>query len=177
VFRLHPEEWCFCAGYELRIDVVRPRKIGHPVRQLQHPPLETSSVRTNPSPQVLGDRDPDDDDHRFLVLLDGFHQNGRTHQEDDAREEDRQSDHVILDGPSTISFSAHEELVDRLTLSLYIQFMVCPSHASFVSAVHLYLHTIVLPSACSEFPSFHHASTGLFSYENKMSALKGGGCG
>ena len=32
VFRLHPEEWRFYAGYELRVHVVRSRKIRHLVR-------------------------------------------------------------------------------------------------------------------------------------------------
>ena len=52
----------------------------------------------NHSRQVLGNRDTDDDDYHPLVLPDRPHQNGRTFQEDDVGEKDRQSEHVILNG-------------------------------------------------------------------------------
>ena len=52
----------------------------------------------NPSRQVLGNCDTDDGDHRPLVLPDRSYQNGRTCQEDDVGEKDRQSEHVILNG-------------------------------------------------------------------------------
>ena len=34
------DEWCIFAGYELRSDVVRPRKIRHLVRWILSPPVE-----------------------------------------------------------------------------------------------------------------------------------------
>ena len=52
----------------------------------------------NPSHQVLGNRDTNDDNYLPLVLPDQPHQNGRTCQEDDVGEKDRQSEHVILNG-------------------------------------------------------------------------------
>jgi len=52
----------------------------------------------NLSRQVLGNCDTNDDNHHPLVLPDRPYQNGRTCQEDDVGEKDRQSEHVILNG-------------------------------------------------------------------------------
>ena len=69
-------------GFEL----IQP--VGFKTRSETRPRLSHTKALCNPPLQVLGDRDPDDDDHPPLVLPDGFHQK--------ITREDGQNEHATL---------------------------------------------------------------------------------